>query len=291
MQAVNAMDCPEQNSAGSIGISQAELRSFYEANGFLVLRGFFQKNEIAELERIQKQLWVEPRNSKIVIDILTEEELGKRVLLKDAPAEIEFKKHKINDAYLELDELRSLLLSRKVSSLISGLLDGPPLIINSLYFVLGSEQDLHFDSWFMSPPVEDKMAVLSISIDDQTDENGPLMYVPGSHMIPKYRFSNGGLRVLPNETEGCLEHLRRQLAERDLQTERFFGKSGDAFVWHSQLLHGGSPRKSPNATRRSLVVHYWRNGDLEATNEFPDFKGISKPSYEGYYLDRGHPRI
>jgi phytanoyl-CoA hydroxylase len=272
-------------------MDQLRLRDLYETNGYLILPAFFSGSEISDLERIQRELWRQPRNPNIVVDILSDDGRGKRMRLADAPAEFEFQKYKINDAYLESDDLRAILLSKKISELLRGLLGGDPLIINSLYFVLGSEQNLHFDTWYMSPPAEDKMAVISICIDDQTDENGPLMYVPGSHKIPKYRFSNGSLREMPGETAACQEFLRQQLAERDLKTERFFGKSGDVFVWHSQLLHGGSPRKNRDATRRSLVVHYWRNGDIEATDEFADFKGISKQSYDGYYLDRGHQRI
>jgi hypothetical protein len=49
-----------------------------------------------------------------------------------------------------------------------------------------------------------------------------------------------------------------------LKETEFRGKSGDVFLWHAQLLHGGRPIRDMAKTRSSLVVHYWRAGDLPA---------------------------
>ena len=54
------------------------------------------------------------------------------------------------------------------------------------------------------------------------------------------------------------------LAARGLAQEELRCRSGDVFLWHAQLLHGGRPIRDMRRTRSSLVVHYWRAGDLPA---------------------------
>jgi hypothetical protein len=96
-------------------MDQVRQRDLYETNGYLILPAFFSGSEISDMERIQRELWRQPRNANIVVDILSDDGRGKRMRLADAPAEFEFQKYKINDAYLESDDLRAILLSKKIS--------------------------------------------------------------------------------------------------------------------------------------------------------------------------------
>ena len=34
-------------------------------------------------------------------------------------------------------------------------------------------------------------------------------------------------------------------------------KKGDVFIWHANLIHGGSPIKDHSLTRKSMVIHYY----------------------------------
>jgi ectoine hydroxylase-related dioxygenase (phytanoyl-CoA dioxygenase family) len=52
------------------------------------------------------------------------------------------------------------------------------------------------------------------------------------------------------------------MIEELLQKNRFprkelIAKKGDVFIWHANLVHGGSPIKDPAITRKSMVVHYY----------------------------------
>jgi len=47
-----------------------------------------------------------------------------------------------------------------------------------------------------------------------------------------------------------------QMRERGLEVAAFTCRRGDAFIWHSGLVHGGSPIDNADQTRRSFVVHY-----------------------------------
>ena len=144
------------------------------------------------------------------------------------------------------------------------MLEGEPLICNSLNFERGSQQHFHIDTWYMPPPVEGRMVVASIALDDVDADNGPIAYYPGSHRIPAYRFSTGRLNEVPAEMPQCRAHLDREIAARGLGEVEFRGRSGDVFLWHAQLLHGGRPIRDMARTRASLVVHYWRASDLPA---------------------------
>jgi phytanoyl-CoA hydroxylase len=91
-------------------------------------------------------------------------------------------------------------------------------------------------------------------------------YYAGSHKIPPYRFSDGRLNEKADEMPQCRAYLEREIAERGLKVQEFRGQAGDVLLWHAQLLHGGTAIRDMSKTRRSLVVHYWRAGDLPPEN-------------------------
>ena len=42
----------------------------------------------------------------------------------------------------------------------------------------------------------------------------------------------------------------------NLKPKPFIARKGQAFIWHTGLVHGGSAVNDPNRTRESFVVHY-----------------------------------
>ena len=132
------------------------------------------------------------------------------------------------------------------------------MVCNSLNFLWGSQQPDHFDTWYMPPPVANKLVVSSICLEDVRPDAGPLVYYPGTHKIEPYRFSRGGIHAVSEEMPACRAYVEEQV--RKIQTERreFLGKAGDVFLWHGQLLHGGTGIRNLNYTRKTLLTHYWR---------------------------------
>jgi hypothetical protein len=61
-------------------------------------------------------------------------------------------------------------------------------------------------------------------------------------------------------------------------------KAGDALIWHAQVIHGGTPIRDPNRTRKSLVVHYFRSCDFHPASSVEFRPGR-------YYFKRGHPEV
>jgi ectoine hydroxylase-related dioxygenase (phytanoyl-CoA dioxygenase family) len=138
------------------------------------------------------------------------------------------------------------------------------MICSSLYFEKGSQQEKHFDTFFMAPLIRDRMLATWIALEDVTEENGPLFYYPGSHRIAPYRFENGRFNLNPSEKSDCYEYIDAELEKREIKREYFLAEKGDLFIWHAQLLHGGASIRDSDATRRSLVTHYFCRQDHDA---------------------------
>jgi phytanoyl-CoA hydroxylase len=254
-----------------------DLKTHWAENGYLVLPGLFNSTELDAFSRSVEQL-LENRASaagELTIDVLEGRYIGQRMKLRNAPEEAISVAYKLNDLYLDSDHCRELSLSQKLVAVLSELLDGEPIIINSLNFKKGSQQPFHFDTYYMPPPVENMMAVSSICLEDQSIEAGPISYYPGSHKIPPYVFSHGGVHALESEMANASSYIQTELEKRGLRKEVFVGKAGDVFIWHAQLYHGGTPIINHQKTRKSLVTHYWRASDMGG-HEIGSINGAGK---------------
>lgn len=260
-----------------------EQRDFWNKNGFLILQNFFEPEKLESLLSEVNDIWQNRQldNDPLIIDILEGSLAGKRLKLKDVPEEVRTLSHKLNDLYLISDACRSLSLDPQLCLILEELLDGEPIIINSLTFEKGSQQPYHFDTYYMPPPVQNKMVVSSICLEDYHVESGPLGYYPKSHKIPPYNFSDGSLKAIDTEMPQAIDYIETEIQKRDLQAESFIGKAGDVFIWHAQLYHGGLPVLDPHRSRRSLVTHYWRSEDVNPAQ-------VGKIGDGQNYLKRSH---
>jgi len=242
----------------------AKQKQFWEDNGYLVLSRFFSPEEILPVNKVIERIHEDPKTlGNATVDVLHGAHQGKRLRGVDVPIEAFAGPIKINDLFLQEAAVQRLALNKRLSDILSKLLDGPPLLCNSLNFIWGSQQVDHFDTWFMPPPIENKMAVSSICLEDVRPDAGPLAYYPGSHKIPPYRFSHGGIHMVPEELAACRSYVEDQLRHMNAERHVYLGKAGDVFLWHGQLLHGGSPIEDLTRTRKTLVTHYWRAQDVE----------------------------
>lgn len=264
-------------------IDLAPLLEQWNEQGYLVLPRFVPQTLLdAYAEDVAQALRHERyADSDLTLDILDGPQVGQRVRLREANADAINATHKLNDLYLESAVCRQLNLFEPLCEVLRSLLDGDPVIINSLSFTQGSQQPYHFDTYYMPPPKPNKMVVSSICLEDQTASAGPLRYYPGSHKIPPHHFSHGQLHALDEEMAAATQATEEELKVRNLQSETFVGNAGDVFIWHAQLYHGGSPVIDSDSTRRTLVTHYWRKQDLAITQR-------SAPSEGGFYLRRNH---
>lgn len=138
----------------------------------MILPNFFEPEKLETFLSEVNEIWQNRQrdNNPLVIDILEGSLVGKRMKLKDVPESVRTISHKLNDLYLISDACRRLSLDSQLCLILEELLDGEPMIINSLTFEKGSQQPYHFDTYYMPPPVQDKMVVSSICLEDYHSE-------------------------------------------------------------------------------------------------------------------------
>ncbi|MBX9932999.1 MAG: phytanoyl-CoA dioxygenase family protein [Methylobacterium sp.] len=255
-------------------------RADWDRDGFLALRGFFDPDTVAAVNaEVAGLLQNRTRYPNVSVDILTGPNVGKRMKLVDAPDDAFNGPVKINDLFLDSDIVRSCNLDERLADVLDALLDGEAMICNSLNFLYGSTQSAHYDSWFMAPPVQNKMVATSICLDVNSDDNGPVFLYPGTHKIPPYIFPHGKIAKLDAALAPALQYVEQ--TSRDITPVKFYGQPGDVLIWHGQVLHGGSPIEDPSKTRRSLVTHYWRAKDYKAAHRL-------KITRNGHIMKRAH---
>jgi hypothetical protein len=168
---------------------------------------------------------------------------------------------RVQDAW-EFDEnVKSIACNPTMLNLLSQLYGKPVCPFQTLNFPVGTEQHFHTDALHFSSMPERFMCGVWVALEDITLENGPLLYYPGSHRWPIYTNEHIGRCVTTmaqKPTQALYEEMWRALvAAQQLQPQRFLAKKGQALIWATNLMHGGSPQLDKNKTRWSQVTHYF----------------------------------
>ena len=94
--------------------------------------------------------------------------------------------NRIQDAWTESEAVRSLAVAPKVLSLLETLYGKRPIPFQTLNFLRGSQQQTHSDSFHFHSFPKHYMCGVWVALEDLTEDNGPLHYYPGSHLLPDY---------------------------------------------------------------------------------------------------------
>jgi len=163
--------------------------------------------------------------------------------------------------------LNSVGNNKQLHEILSVLFNGNSILFQSINFIKGSEQDTHSDSIHMTTYPLGGLLGVWIALEDVGDENGALHYYPGSHKLPYYLnkdYNNVGNSLLIgsksySEYEKMIE---RKIGELGLKKEIFKAKKGDLLIWHANLFHGGEIHKNQATTRKSMVLHYFKENSI-----------------------------
>jgi phytanoyl-CoA hydroxylase len=253
-----------------------EQKKSWDEQGYLILSGFFGDRDIEELARFQRQIWHQCPPDVVVDDI----ETGRRCYMNSLSLEERQHNLKVNDLYLRYPEIRRYSLQRNLVQILTELLQDRPVLCNTLNMRYGSEQFLHRDTLYMTPKSDDRLVATWIALEDVHPDAGPLRYIPGSHKIPIYRFSNGSQHIEDSEWHLWQAYMQQKVAEFQLKEAVFLGKKGDVFIWNAHLLHGGSPIRNQTLTRNSLVSHYFGKSDCLSLGS------LLVPDRGGYWMRR-----
>src|ERR1041384_3329102 len=283
----DAVTSPGPSARAGARALTPEQKEKWERDGYLILPQFFGPDIVDPINALIERLSQRGARSneiagRVVVDLLAGS-AHRRMRLAHAADEAFERPVKFNDLFLECEVIRNANLNPRLVPILDELLDGPPVVCNSLNFIQGSEQREHIDSWFMPPPAPEKMVVTSVCLEDVHPDAGPLLYLPGSQKIPPYLFSNGTIRAIDSEMDKCHAYLDQAIAERRPARPTLLGRQGAGFLRSCQIAHGGTAIKDPRRTRKSLVTHYWR------ANDMPRHK--LEPESGGYYFAKDHQPV
>ena len=172
--------------------------------------------------------------------------------------------NKIMFANKKSEMVKQLTTNESLKTLLDFLLDKKVVPFQTINFITGSQQRAHSDSIHMTTYPLGYLIAVWIALEDVDTSNGPLFYYPGSHKLP-YLLNedfNEGETVLSlgnkeyKDYEDVLEEL---VTKNNYERKEFHAKKGDVFIWHANLVHGGSKVLIPGATRKSMVIHYYAN--------------------------------
>jgi len=217
---------------------QKKLATDYNRDGYVVLSDFLP---IDLIDRVRKDA----------------EEIG---FNKDFPIKTYRDEQRIQDFWKASAASKELASYQPLLDLLSMLYGRESFPFQTLNFCVGSQQRAHSDTIHFSSLPAKFMCGVWVALEDVTEENGPLFYYPGSQRLPEYNFSQikEGARSTSYEDYKDYEDFMAEIVKvNGLEKKVFHAKKGDALIWSSNILHGGSPVLKEGSSRWSQVTHYF----------------------------------
>jgi ectoine hydroxylase-related dioxygenase (phytanoyl-CoA dioxygenase family) len=278
--------------AGALSRADAVLLHGFTDTGYMTASLGFGPEVVDRMEREIEELWrTRP------YDLAAAPASGGRISFRDFPEDRRKIGYRIADLHSHSATALELYLHPEVFRLIELVLGQTAVAFQSLYFRYGSQQSLHRDPMFVVTRPASHLVAAWIALEDITDGSGPLLYAPGSHLLPWHEFEEDTI-TLADKAGGPKRqewNVARTLMLEHLAVERFTPKVGDVLIWHGGLLHGGAPVTDPDATRRSFVVHYSsaahytrRKASMKAIGKNGQLRGVSATTER--MLERGGHR-
>ncbi len=209
----------------------------WSENGFMILEKFFDDNTCDQI------------NSEI-------QQLIDRRKLKFTNG------NKLMFANRKSDLIKKITLNNSLNKILEFLLDKKVVPFQTINFLSGSQQRAHSDSIHMTTYPLGYLIAAWIALEDVNHDNGPLFYYPGSHKLPyllNNDFNEGEtlLTLGKNDYPDYEDRIEDLVNTSGFEKKEFHARKGDVFIWHANLIHGGSMILNESLTRKSMVIHYY----------------------------------
>ncbi len=255
----------EKLALGAVSAEEAEDLRSWNRDGFVVWRGAVDSALIDGLLQDYETAWRERPHCHVLVPMKSPApwaDIGERGE----------KRHcRIMDFHNLSGAAAAIMMHPRILNFMRLVFDEKPVGMQTLFFEHGSEQGAHQDFAYVQADILSHLAAAWVACEDTDDSNGPLLYFPGSHRIPKFDFEDGRIAYTAQDASrhGAWEtHMKSACERMGLKPRTFAAKKGDVFLWHSAMVHGGSLVVDKQRTRKSLVSHYsdikaypedWRN--------------------------------
>jgi ectoine hydroxylase-related dioxygenase (phytanoyl-CoA dioxygenase family) len=163
---------------------------------------------------------------------------------------------RVQDAWVVSDSVKAIAEEPAVLALLSDLYGRRPIPWQTLNFRIGSEQAAHSDAMYFNSDPSGFMCGVWIALEDIDRTCGPVVYYPGSHKLPE--LTAGEVKAAKGRMDGPTyeDYLMELVEGAGIEPAYATLSKGQALLWASNLVHGGSPQTDRTRTRWSQVTHY-----------------------------------
>jgi len=169
---------------------------------------------------------------------------------------------RIVDGFSRDENTKRIVVNAKIVALLSELYGREAFPFQSLTFSVGTQQAVHSDHIHFNSIPGRFMCGVWVALEDTDQDNGPLIYYPGSHKWPSFHnedlgISLDGLKHIYEKSYKLSELWKAMSKQFEIEPETFHARKGQALIWSSNLVHGGSKLNDLSRTRWSQVTHYY----------------------------------
>ena len=228
-------------------MTTSKYKSRFKSDGYLVVEDLLSSDgvarSVAEIERLHEVARdADERDFELEPFAKDSEEHGKLIL------------RKMERTWKYSDWFDAMARNPTLVSILTRIL-GPQLLLFRSTLMLkparhGSIHGFHQDTsyWPMDPPY---LVTVSIALTDATPENGCIQVIPGSHTWGTQDISEWG---------GIARDQDSTLTDRkDVDTSAAIHvpmKAGSALFFHSAVVHGSGPNRSPHPRNTALYAYF-----------------------------------
>jgi hypothetical protein len=185
---------------------------------------------------------------------------------------------RVQDAWKFNESVRYIANNKWIIDFLSCAYGRKAFPFQTLNFPVGTQQGAHSDYIHFNSIPDRFMCGVWVAFEDVDEDNGPLFYYPGSHRWPTYQNEHLGISHKHNgeSSERKFMALNEALLKQaGIQPKTTLLKKGQAVIWASNLVHGGSPQKDTRRSRWSQVTHYFFEGCGYTTPMYNDvYQGV-----------------
>ncbi len=240
-------------------VSDAQLERYRE-NGYVVVEDVFGSQDIQRMHEVLAEL-VAGARGRCENDSLYDLEASHT---PDQP-----RVRRIKNPYRHHPAFAEMARHPRLIAALTRLI-GPDLRLHGSKINLksadyGAAVEWHQD-WAFYPHTNDDLLAVGVMLDDMTEDNGPLLVIPGSHRGPTYDHHQDGRFVGAIDPANCDVDWSR--------AAKVTGKAGSCSFHHVRAIHGSSQNTS--GKDRHLLLYEVSAGDAW------DMLGMREANWQEY---------
>lgn len=196
---------------------------------------------------------------------------------------------RVQDAWYVSEHIYKIATAPNILEVLQKLYGQPAKPFQTLNFYRGTQQPVHSDTIHFNSEPFGKVCGVWTALEDISQDQGPVVYYPGSHLLPEMNYDFFGLEADYDQSySSYLDELQKVINKSGYKAQYATIKKGQSFIWAANLLHGGARQNNINLTRHSQVTHFY----LEDAKPWrPSLSQEERSYFQPQYIDdwRGTP--